>query len=97
MDVIALRPPAGNPRLTHNAVLGYQRSLAPENSISGAYGQLKRACARGRFQLRPPAWLRKTCKGTEGYLILEDEIAALPIRRGRAVACLANPLQSTCR
>lgn len=81
------------PRLTHNAVLGYQRSLAPENSISGAYGQLKRACARGHFQPHPPIWLAKTCKSTDGYLLLEGHIAVLPIRAGRAVACLVNPLQ----
>jgi hypothetical protein len=81
-----------NVRLTHNAVVGYQRLLAPNNSIRGSYGELKRACARGRYERRAPAWLRRTCKGTDGYVLLDGDIAVLPVRRGRVVACLVNPL-----
>jgi hypothetical protein len=29
-----------NIRLTHNAVVGYQRVLAPDNSVSSAYAEL---------------------------------------------------------
>jgi hypothetical protein len=80
-----------NIRLTHNAVVGYQRLLAPGNSVSGAYGELKRACARGRYEHQTPAWLRRTSKGTDGYVLLDGDLAALPVRRGRVVACLVNP------
>ena len=78
-------------RLTHNAVVGYQRQLASGNSISGAYGELRRACARGQYERRAPEWLQRTRGDTDGYLLLEGEIAALPVRRGRVVACLVNP------
>jgi hypothetical protein len=78
-------------RLTHNAVVGYQRRLAPGHSISGAYGELKRACAHGRYEHQMPAWLRRASKGADGYVLLDGDIAALPVRRGRVVACLVNP------
>jgi len=82
------------PRLTHNAAASYQRLLAPECSISGAYRELKRACARGRFVRQAPPWLRRACADNDGYLLLEGEVAALPVRSGRAVACLGNPMLS---
>jgi hypothetical protein len=78
-------------RLTHNAVVGYQRLLAPSNSVSGAYGELKRACADGQYERRAPAWLRRTRNDTDGYVLLDGDLAALPVRRGRVVACLVNP------
>jgi hypothetical protein len=79
-------------RLTHNAVAGYRRLLAPGNSSSGAYSELKQACAQGRYEREAPSWLRRVCKGTDGYLLLDGDLAALPVRRGRVVACLVNPL-----
>jgi hypothetical protein len=82
-------------RLTHNAVAGYQRQLARDNSVSSAYAQLKGACARGRYACEPPVWLRRTCGENEGYVMLEGDIAALPVRRGRVVACLVNPQRAT--
>ncbi len=81
-------------RLTHNAVVGYQRLLAPGNSVSGAYGELKRACANGRYEHQAPPWLRRARADTEGYVLLEGELAALPVCRGRVVACLANPVHA---
>lgn len=79
-------------RLTHNAVAGYRRLLAPGNSSSGAYRELKQACAHGRYERDAPSWLRRVCKGTDGYLLLDGDAAALPVRCGRVVACLVNPL-----
>ena len=81
-------------RLTHNAVLGYQRLLAPSNSMSGAYGELKRACADGRYECRAPTWLRRTRSDADGYVLLDGDLAALPVRRGRVIACLVNPLRA---
>jgi hypothetical protein len=81
-------------RLTHNAALGYQRRLAPDQSISGAYYQLKRACAGGRYEQRPPEWLRKSRGQADGYMVLDGEVAALPVRNGRVIACLVNPLHA---
>jgi len=81
-------------RLTHNAVIGYQRLLAPGNSMSGAYGELKRACADGQYERRAPAWLRGARNDTDGYVLLNGDIAALPVRRGRVIACLVNPLHA---
>jgi hypothetical protein len=83
------------PRLTHNAVLSYKRLLSPQSSISGAYRELRHACARGELMREAPPWLSRIRGDSEGYLVLEGEIAVLPIRRGRAVACLANPLRLT--
>jgi|HubBroStandDraft_3_1064219.scaffolds.fasta_scaffold16307_2 hypothetical protein len=82
-------------RLTHNAVTGYQRLLAPGNSMSGAYSELKRACAAGQYERRAPAWLRRTRTDTDGYVLLDGDIAVLPVRRGRVVACLVNPRHAT--
>jgi hypothetical protein len=79
-------------RLTHNAVVSYRRMLSPENSSTGAYRELKQACTQGRYEREAPSWLRRICKGTDGYLLLDGDVAALPVRRGRAVACLVNPL-----
>jgi hypothetical protein len=78
-------------RLTHNAVAGYQRRLAPGHSIGDAYGELKRAFAHGRYERQTPAWLCRASKGTDGYVLLDGDVAALPVRRGRVVACLVNP------
>lgn len=80
--------------LTHNAVVGYQRLLAPSSSMSGAYGELKRACAHGQYERQAPAWLRRTRNDTDGYVLLDVDVAALPVRRGRVVACLVNPLHA---
>jgi hypothetical protein len=79
-------------RLTHNAVVAYQRRLAPSQSISGAYQELKRACASGRYEQRPPGWLRENRGKADGYVLLEGEVAALPLRNGRAITCLCNPV-----
>jgi hypothetical protein len=78
-------------RLTHNAVISYQRQLTPGNSISGAYRELKRACAEGQYERPAPAWVRRTREDTDGYVLLDGDVAALPVRRGRVVACLVNP------
>lgn len=78
-------------RLTHNAVVGYQRVLAPSSSLSSAYSELKRAVQRGRFEQTAPAWVARARKGSDGYVLLEGDLAALPVRGGRAVACLAKP------
>jgi hypothetical protein len=77
-------------RLTHNAAVGYQRRLAPSQSLSGAYHELKRACATGRYVQRRPEWLCKTRGQADGYVLLDGEVAALPVRNGRAIACLVN-------
>jgi hypothetical protein len=77
-------------RITHNAAFGYQRRLAPDQSISGAYYQLKRACAGGRYEQRPPEWLRKARGQADGYMVLDGEVAALPVR-DRVIACLLPP------
>jgi hypothetical protein len=82
-------------RLTHNAVAGYQRLLAPGNSISGSYRELGEACAQGQYERQAPAWLRRTHNDTDGYVLLDGDVAALPVRRGRVVACLVNPLHGT--
>lgn len=83
------------PRLTHNAVVSYKRLLSPQSSISGAYRELRQACARGEIVREAPPWLSRASSDNDGYLVLEEELAVLPIRRGRAVACLANPLRFT--
>ena len=77
-------------RLTHNAVVGYQRVLGSGSSLSGAHSELKRALQRGRFEQRAPSWARAR-KGNDGYVLLEGDLAAVPVRGGRAIACLANP------
>ena len=81
-----------NVRLTHNAIASYRRLLASGNSSSGAYRELKHACAQGRYEREAPSWMRRVCKGADGYLLLDGDVAALPVRCGRAVACLVNPL-----
>jgi hypothetical protein len=73
-------------RLTHNAVVGFHRVLCPTNSMSGAYRELRRACEAALYTDRAPSWLRRINANNGGYLVLDDETAALPIRRGRAVA-----------
>jgi hypothetical protein len=80
-------------RLTHNAVVGYRRALAPSTSLSGAYGELRRALQQGRFEYRAPSWVSRARKDNDGYVMLEGDLAALPVRGGRAIACLANPTQ----
>jgi hypothetical protein len=78
-------------RLTHNAVAGFHRVLCPTSSMSSAYRELRRACAVARYTDCAPNWLRRANASNEGYLVLDDETVALPIRRGRAVSCLTNP------
>jgi len=78
-------------RITHNAVAGFQRVLCPASSPSDAYRELRRMCRAAHYTDRAPAWLRRVHAGNDGYLLLDGEAAALPIRRGRAVACLVNP------
>jgi hypothetical protein len=77
--------------LTHNAVVGFHRVLCPTDSLSGAYRELRRECKAAQYIAHAPSWLRRTNASNDGYLLLDGEIAALPIRRGRAVACLVNP------
>lgn len=78
-------------RLTHNAVVGFRRALCPANSLSAAHSTLRDACELASYSELAPAWLGRIDPYTDGYLLLEGEKAALPVRRGRAVACLAKP------
>jgi hypothetical protein len=79
-------------RMTHNAVTAYRRALQPGTSVSGAYRELRRESAEARFTRKPPPWLRRVrSDAADGYLLLEDDVAALPVRRGRVVGCLVNP------
>jgi hypothetical protein len=78
-------------RLTQNAVVGFHRVLCPTNSLSGAHRELRHACKAAQYTDRAPGWLRRTNASNDGYLLLDGETAALPLRRGRAVACLVNP------
>lgn len=77
--------------LTHNAVVGFNRALCPANSASGAYHELRKACEVARYIHCPPSWLRRRNADNDGYLLLDGARAVLPIRRGRAIACLVNP------
>lgn len=78
-------------RLTHNAVMGFHRSLTPSSSPSRAHRELTRICSNARVIEDPPVWLTRTDSRNDGYLLLEDERAVLPVRHGRVVACLVNP------
>jgi hypothetical protein len=78
-------------RLTHNAIAGFHRVLCPTNSHSGAYHELRKACRAARYTDQAPSWLRRTHAGNDGYLLLYGETVALPVRKGRAVACLLHP------
>ena len=78
-------------RLTHNAVATFHRGLRPGDSLSGAYRALRRACEQARYTELAPSWLGAARPDNDGYLLLDGEAAALPLRRGRAVACLVNP------
>jgi hypothetical protein len=79
-------------RMTHNAVTAYRRALQPQESMSGAYRQLRRETAEARFTRKRPPWLRRVHRdAADGYLLLGDDVAALPVRRGRVVGCLVNP------
>jgi hypothetical protein len=78
-------------RITHNAVTSFHRRLCPESTLGRAYRELRAAVAIARFTPDPPPWLRRVRADTDGYLLLGDDLAALPVRRGRVVACLANP------
>jgi hypothetical protein len=78
-------------RLTQNAVAGFQRALKPASSLSAAHHALNEACKRARYSEQPPSWLQRVSPNNDGYLLIGGDAAALPIRRGRAVACLANP------
>lgn len=78
-------------RITSNAVASFQRALCPASSVNHAHRDLRQACRRASYTTRPPTWLRAARGQNDGYLLLEDEVAALPLRRGRVVACLVNP------
>jgi hypothetical protein len=78
-------------RLTHNAVASFHRRLRPADSLSGAYRALRHACDEARYTERAPSWLGRARPDNDGYLLLDGEAAVLPVRRGRAVACLVNP------
>ena len=78
-------------RLTHNAVASFHRRLRPTDSLSGAYRALRRACEQARYTERAPSWLGAARSDNDGYLLLDGEAVALPVRRGRVVACLVNP------
>jgi hypothetical protein len=78
-------------RLTHNAVASFHRALCPTNSVTWAYGELRRECEAGQHSDQPPGWLRRPHPSNEGYLLLGGGNAALALRRGRAVMCLVNP------
>jgi hypothetical protein len=77
--------------MTHNAVTAYRRALHPATSVSAAYHELRDATATGRFTRQPPSWLRRVLGDADGYVLLEDDVAALPVRHGRVVGCLVNP------
>jgi hypothetical protein len=77
-------------RVTHNAVVGFQRAMCPEESLRGAHRRLREACSLAVYIDRAPGWLRPADPSTDGYLVLHNQSAALPVRRGRAVACLIN-------
>jgi hypothetical protein len=79
-----------NVRLTANAVAGYRRALRPTPSSADAYRELRRACRRARFSPTAPDWLREGRPDTDGYLLLDGGRAALPVRRGRVVACFVK-------
>jgi hypothetical protein len=78
-------------RLTHNAVANFHQRLCPADSLSAAYRALQHACERARYTDRAPSWVGRARKDNDGYLLLDGETAALPVRRGRVVACLVNP------
>lgn len=78
-----------NVRLTANAVAGYRRALRPTSSEADAYRELRRVCSRAQFSPTAPSWLRGR-PDADGYLLLDGGRAALPVRRGRAVACLVK-------
>jgi hypothetical protein len=78
-------------RMTHNAVTSYQRGLRPSASVSSAYRELREMAADAHFTAHAPHWLGRVRGDTDGYLLLDDDTAALPVRRGRVVACLVNP------
>jgi hypothetical protein len=71
--------------------MGFHRSLARDSSPSSAYRELTRICSGARLIDHPPSWLTAKDSRNDGYLLLEDERAVLPVRRGRVVACLVNP------
>jgi hypothetical protein len=77
-------------RLTANAVAGFRRALRPTTSESDAYRELQRACRSAQFSPTAPAWLRDGRADNDGYLLLDGGRAALPVRRGRVVACLVQ-------
>ncbi|HEV7161713.1 MAG TPA: hypothetical protein VGN25_00520 [Solirubrobacteraceae bacterium] len=77
-------------RLTHTAVRSYRR-LRPEESAGGAYRALLKACAQAPLCEEPPSWLRHVDNSNDGYLLLHDGLAAVPVRHGRGVACLIDP------
>jgi putative nucleotidyltransferase with HDIG domain len=79
-------------RLTHNAVVGFRRALCPAASLSAAHRTLRDACEVASYSELAPGWLGRIDPGTDGYLLLEGNKAALPVRRGRAVGCLVNPV-----
>lgn len=80
-------------RLTHHAIFSYRR-LRPESSVSGAYKALREACAEAQLCEEPPSWLRRGDQSNDGYLILHEGLAAVPVRSGRGVACLIAPTAS---
>jgi hypothetical protein len=88
---VAVNTTVTDVRLTHNAVVSFHRMLCPTDSLSGAYRELRRECQAAQYTTHAPRWLRRTKASNDGYLLLDGEIAALPVRRGRAVACLVNP------
>jgi hypothetical protein len=50
-----------------------------------------------QYERQAPTWLRGTRNHTDGYLLLDGDVAALPVRRGRAIACLVNPMHAAAR
>lgn len=81
-------------RLTHNAVVGFHRARCPGHSLNSAYQTLRDACGAAFYSELAPGWLGRVNPDTDGYLVLDAENAALPVRRGRAVGCLVNPTPS---
>jgi hypothetical protein len=78
-------------RVTQNAVTSFQRRLSPASTISRAYRELRHAVADADYTQHPPTWLRRVRGDADGYLLLDGDLAVLPVRHGRVVACLVNP------
>jgi len=58
--------------------------------MRSAHLHLLEACTDAWYTQGPPSWLRRIDPATDGYLVIHGGGAVLPVRSGRAVACLTN-------